>query len=57
MSVPFVDLQAQYQSIKEEIDAAIRRVLDNAAFILGCEVEAFENAALASAPLSVRALS
>jgi len=40
--VPFVDLQAQYRSIKSEIDAAIQRVLDTSAFILGREVEAFE---------------
>ena len=40
--VPFVDLQAQYRAIKSEIDAAIARVLDTSAFILGREVEAFE---------------
>jgi dTDP-4-amino-4,6-dideoxygalactose transaminase len=44
MSVPFVDLQAQYRSIKSEVDAAIQRVLDTSAFILGREVEAFERA-------------
>jgi dTDP-4-amino-4,6-dideoxygalactose transaminase len=44
MKVPFVDLQAQYRSIKDEIDVAIARVLDNASFILGREVEAFEAA-------------
>ncbi len=44
MIVPFVDLQAQYQSIKEEVNRAIARVLDNSAFILGREVEAFETA-------------
>ncbi len=42
MTVPFVDLQLQYQSIKEEIDAAIARVLADSAFVLGREVEAFE---------------
>jgi dTDP-4-amino-4,6-dideoxygalactose transaminase len=40
--VPFVDLQAQYRSIKSDVDAAIQRVLDTSAFILGREVEAFE---------------
>jgi dTDP-4-amino-4,6-dideoxygalactose transaminase len=35
-------LKAQYQSIKVEIDAAVARVLDNAQFILGTEVAAFE---------------
>jgi dTDP-4-amino-4,6-dideoxygalactose transaminase len=42
MPVPFVDLQAQYRSIKAEVDAAIQRVLDTSAFILGLEVEVFE---------------
>jgi dTDP-4-amino-4,6-dideoxygalactose transaminase len=44
MPVPFVDLQAQYRAIKTEIDAAVQRVLDTSAFILGREVEAFERA-------------
>jgi dTDP-4-amino-4,6-dideoxygalactose transaminase len=42
--VPFVDLKAQYQSIKSEIDAAIARVIENTSFILGPEAERFENA-------------
>jgi dTDP-4-amino-4,6-dideoxygalactose transaminase len=44
MPVPFVDLPAQYRSIKAEVDAAIQRVLDTSAFILGREVEEFERA-------------
>ena len=44
MSVPFVDLQAQYRAIKREVDEALARVVENAAFILGREVEAFETA-------------
>jgi dTDP-4-amino-4,6-dideoxygalactose transaminase len=44
MFVPFVDLQAQYQSIKTEVDRAVARVIENASFILGREVEAFEAA-------------
>ena len=44
MPVPFLDLQAQYRSIKGEVDAAIQRVLDSSAFVLGREVEAFERA-------------
>lgn len=43
MTIPLVDLKAQYSSIKEEIDAAIHRVLKQGQFILGPEVEAFEN--------------
>ena len=42
--IPFVDLQAQYRAIKEEVDAAIARVVESAAFVLGREVEAFEAA-------------
>ena len=40
--IPFVDLKAQYLSIKPEIDAAIQRVLDNTQFILGAEVAELE---------------
>src|SRR5260370_37325526 len=40
--VPFVDLKAQYRSIKGEIDAAIARVIESAWFVLGPEVESFE---------------
>ena len=40
--VPFVDLKAQYRSIKPEIDAAIQNVLDSSQFVLGREVAAFE---------------
>jgi dTDP-4-amino-4,6-dideoxygalactose transaminase len=42
--IPFVDLQAQYRSIKREVDEAIARVVESAAFVLGREVEAFESA-------------
>jgi dTDP-4-amino-4,6-dideoxygalactose transaminase len=40
--IPFVDLRAQYLSIKEEVDAAIQGVLDTCQFTLGSEVAAFE---------------
>jgi dTDP-4-amino-4,6-dideoxygalactose transaminase len=40
--IPLVDLKAQYISIKDEIDEAIRRVIDNTAFIGGSEVSSFE---------------
>ena len=40
--IPFVDLQAQYRAIKPEIDEAVLRALDNAHFILGPPVAAFE---------------
>jgi dTDP-4-amino-4,6-dideoxygalactose transaminase len=42
LKVPYLDLKAQYQSIKPEIDAAIGRVLDSCQFVLGPEVAAFE---------------
>ena len=42
VKVPYLDLKAQYQSIKPEIDAAIARVLDSCQFALGPEVAAFE---------------
>ncbi|MDH7484976.1 MAG: DegT/DnrJ/EryC1/StrS family aminotransferase [Anaerolineae bacterium] len=42
--IPLVDLQAQYARIKPEIDSAIQRVLDHCGFILGPEVQAFEEA-------------
>jgi dTDP-4-amino-4,6-dideoxygalactose transaminase len=44
MRVPFVDLQAQYQSLKLEIDAAIAAVLEESAFIGGRFVLEFERA-------------
>jgi dTDP-4-amino-4,6-dideoxygalactose transaminase len=42
MFVPFVDLKAQYQSIKTEIDAAIASVIQETAFIGGRYVKKFE---------------
>ena len=40
--IPYVDLKAQYRAIKPEIDAAILHALENAQFILGPAVAAFE---------------
>lgn len=42
MKVPFVDLHRQYLSIKEEIDDAIRSVIEESAFIRGRFVTEFE---------------
>ena len=42
--IPFVDLKAQYQSIKPEIDAAVIGVLGSTQFVLGSAVLAFEQA-------------
>ncbi len=43
VKVPFLDLRAQYAPIRGEIDEAIRRTLDDTAFILGPGVSAFES--------------
>ena len=40
--IPFVDLKAQYQSIKPEIDSAVIGVLESTQFVLGSAVAAFE---------------
>src|SRR5258705_255265 len=40
--IPLVDLKAQYDSIKGEIDGALAEVLASCQFILGPKVEAFE---------------
>jgi dTDP-4-amino-4,6-dideoxygalactose transaminase len=44
MKIPFVDLHAQYLSIRPEIDAAIADVIAQSAYIRGPHVEAFEQA-------------
>lgn len=43
MRIPFLDLKRQYESIKDEIDESIQRVVESQSFILGEEVERFEN--------------
>jgi dTDP-4-amino-4,6-dideoxygalactose transaminase len=40
--VPFVDLPAQFRTLKPEIDAAVGKVLENAQYILGPAVAGFE---------------
>ena len=42
MNIPFVDLKAQYQSIKKDIDKAIGQVIDETCFINGHFVKEFE---------------
>ena len=44
MSVPFLDLKAQYKTIKAEIDPAMQSIVDSAAFAGGPGVEQFEKA-------------
>ncbi|WP_129670627.1 DegT/DnrJ/EryC1/StrS aminotransferase family protein [Candidatus Chloroploca sp. Khr17] len=40
--IPLLDLKAQYATLREEIAAAIERIIESQQFILGPEVEAFE---------------
>ena len=42
LPIPFLDLTAQYASIRAEVDAAVRRVVEAQRFVLGREVEALE---------------
>lgn len=43
MKVPFLDVKSAYLELKDEIDAAYHRVMDSGWYILGDEVEAFED--------------
>jgi dTDP-4-amino-4,6-dideoxygalactose transaminase len=40
--VPLLDLRAQHASIRDDVERAIRRVVEGQTFVLGPEVEAFE---------------
>ena len=40
--IPLVDIKAQYQSVRSDIEAAVLRVLASGEYILGSEVAAFE---------------
>jgi dTDP-4-amino-4,6-dideoxygalactose transaminase len=42
VKIPFADLKAQYHSIKDEIDTAIKNVIQDTAFIKGKYVKKFE---------------
>jgi dTDP-4-amino-4,6-dideoxygalactose transaminase len=42
MTIPLIDLQAQYATIREEVRAAIDRVFDSQQFVLSGEVQALE---------------
>lgn len=44
MSVKFIDLSEQYNLIKDEVDAGLRRVFEKGNFILGEEEQEFESA-------------
>lgn len=53
--IPLLDLRAQYDSIREEILAALNVVLESQHFIMGPEVQAFETeiAAYCQAPYAI----
>ena len=44
MKVPFIDLNAQYQSLKQEAQEAVLSVMDRGDFVLGGKVAEFEEA-------------
>ncbi|MEM7131342.1 MAG: DegT/DnrJ/EryC1/StrS family aminotransferase [Chloroflexota bacterium] len=44
MNVPFVDLKAQYQSIRKDVNVAVLDIMQRADFILGQSVADFEDA-------------
>ncbi len=41
--VPLIDLVAQYQTIREEVQEAVHRVFEQQSFVLGPEVDTFES--------------
>jgi dTDP-4-amino-4,6-dideoxygalactose transaminase len=43
MQVPFLDLKAQYRSIRDQVNLEIQDVLNNTAYICGRKVKAFED--------------
>ena len=42
MKIPLVDLKANYLTIKQEIDEAIQKTIDNSSFIMGEPVKEFD---------------
>ena len=44
MKVPFLDVQAAYLELKDPIDKAVMRVIESGWYILGEEVDQFEQA-------------
>ena len=47
MNIPMVDLKGQYLTLKDEIDTALLEALSETRFILGPNVQAFEQEAAA----------
>jgi dTDP-4-amino-4,6-dideoxygalactose transaminase len=44
MKIPLLDLVSQHRAIRDEVMAAVTRVFEHQRFIMGAEVEEFENA-------------
>ncbi|MEI6863080.1 MAG: DegT/DnrJ/EryC1/StrS family aminotransferase [Candidatus Omnitrophota bacterium] len=42
MKVPLLDLKAQYATIRQEVDASLKKVIENQDFVLGAEVTGLE---------------
>jgi dTDP-4-amino-4,6-dideoxygalactose transaminase len=42
MKIPFLDLSTPYHELRDELDAAYRRVMESGWYILGEEIQAFE---------------
>jgi len=42
-NIPFLDLKANYKTIKDQVNSNIQQVLDNCDFIMGSKVKEFEN--------------
>ena len=45
MNIPMVDLKSQYETLKPEIDSAILQALGETRYILGPNVQAFDQEA------------
>ena len=43
MKIPFIDLQAQYQKYKPEIDEAVQNVLNSSQYIMGPQIKKLED--------------
>jgi len=58
-SVPLLNLRPQYEAIREEVQAVVERIMASQQFILGHEVEAFEQriASYCSAPHAISCAS
>jgi len=42
LAVPFLDLRAAYEELADELDDAVRRVMSSGHYVLGEEVDSFE---------------